>query len=60
MINRKAILIPLLILFIALLRQVSIHWGEKTTIFWFYLFGVIFLAIIFLYQLLLTRRKKER
>ncbi|GED64371.1 hypothetical protein SAMN02787081_01608 [Lysinibacillus fusiformis] len=60
MINRKAILIPLLILFITLLRQVSIHWGEKTTIFWFYLFGVIFLAIIFLYQLLLTRRKKER
>ncbi|MFC9540371.1 hypothetical protein ACFTQ7_10880 [Lysinibacillus sp. NPDC056959] len=58
-INSKAVLIPMLVLCITLLRQVIIHWGENTTAFWFYLFGVIFLAIVLLYSLFVTKRKKE-
>lgn len=58
-INSKAALIPMLVLFITLLRQVIIHRGENTTAFWFYLFGVIFLAIVLLYSLSVTKRKKE-
>jgi len=59
MINSKAVLIPMLVLFITLLRQVIIHWRENTTAFWFYLFGAIFLAIVSLYSLFVTKREKE-
>ncbi|MEQ6354753.1 hypothetical protein ABNX05_09005 [Lysinibacillus sp. M3] len=59
MINSKAVLIPMLVLFITLLCQIIIQWGENTTVFWFYLFGVIFLAIVLLYSLFATKREKE-
>lgn len=59
MINSKAVVIPMLVLFITLLRQVIIHWGENTTVFWFYLFGAIFLVIVLLYSLFITKKEKE-
>ncbi|MFJ8063557.1 hypothetical protein ACIQYS_02870 [Psychrobacillus sp. NPDC096426] len=59
MINSKAVLIPMFILLITLIRQVVINWGENTSAFVFYLFGVVFLAIVLIYSLLVSKKKKN-
>ena len=59
MFNSKAVLIPMSILLIALIRQVAINWGVNTSAMLFNLFGVILIGMILLNSLLISRKKRK-
>ncbi len=56
MLTSKAVLIPMFILLITLIRQVAVHWGENTNEFMFYLFGAVFLTMVIIYSLLVSKK----
>lgn len=56
MITSKAVRIPMIILLVALIRQVAVQWGENTNEFMFYLFGAVFLTMVIIYSFLVPKR----
>lgn len=52
MIRSKAVLIPMSILLIALIRQAAINWGENTSAMVFYLFGIFLIGMVLLNSIL--------
>ena len=60
MLNSKAVLIPMFILLIALIRQVVVHWGENTNEFMFYFFGVVFLTMVISYSLFVSKKNSTQ